>query len=229
VYLSANEQGPDPNRLSVLMRPLPHDDPTEDPEQRANRIRSFYKEYFDDSKPLTSQVPMPQHSHAEYYEDYGSEYLNGGTVFDPQSGTFVMSAAPYAEPVTRRAMTPPPRAPPRFQAGPKPRSRAASNATSQYQMAPRGYSAMSHRGRAPGRRPMPPPQVLTSLPTPHLLKDDTAIFGAVEFAPPVSYRERQAGRRPDSPLGVQRPYSPAVRAHTPLVSSFEDLGAIPSP
>lgn len=30
---------------------MPSDDPQENPEERANRIRSFYKEYFDDSKP----------------------------------------------------------------------------------------------------------------------------------------------------------------------------------
>ncbi|KAK7980120.1 hypothetical protein PG989_012577 [Apiospora arundinis] len=39
-------------RLSVGVRPLPPDDflSSEDPEFRANRIRSFYKEYFEDTK-----------------------------------------------------------------------------------------------------------------------------------------------------------------------------------
>lgn len=88
---------------------------------------------------------------------------------------------------------------------------------------------MSHRGRAPQHRPMPPPQPLKSLPTPHLLKNDNAIFLAADFAPPPSYRDRQAGRTPDSPSGIERPYSPAVRAHLPLANSFEDLSSMPSP
>jgi len=45
----------------------------------------------------------------------------------------------------------------------------------------------------------------------------------------VSFRERQMGRRPDSPMGTQRPYSPAVKTFVPVASSFEDLSAIPSP
>ena len=249
-------------RLSVLMRPLPAEDPTENPEERANRIRSFYKEYFDDSKPFTSQNPLPSQA-PDYYEDYGSEYQNGATVYDAESNGFVVAAAPYAEPVTRRAMTPPPRAPPRFQPGPPrgrprgfsnagphgmpyppmspipPRGQSAmsnhmmpprgQSAMSNHMMPPRGQSAMSNRSRGPPRRPMPPPQPLNSLPTPHQLKSDDAIFGAADFAPPLSFRDRQAGRRPDSPLGNRRPYSPAVRAFVPLASSFDDLAAIPSP
>jgi hypothetical protein len=236
-------------RLSVLMRPLPAEDPTENPEERANRIRSFYKEYFDDSKPFTSQVPLPSQA-ADYYEDYGSEYQNGATVYDAESNGFVVASAPYAEPVTRRAMTPPPRAPPRFQPQQRGRPRGFSNAgphgmphppmspmpprgqsamSNHMRMPPRGQSAMSSRSREPPRRPKPPPQPLNSLPTPHQLKSDDAIFGAADFAPPLSFRDRQAGRRPDSPMGNQRPYSPAVRAFVPLASSFDDLAAIPSP
>ncbi|KAF2672957.1 hypothetical protein BT63DRAFT_410021 [Microthyrium microscopicum] len=235
---------PADNRMSMLMRPLPPDDPNENPEERANRIRSFYKEYFDDSKPSTSQAPLPS-SAAAYYEDYTSEYLHGGTVYDAHQNGFVIAppAAPYAEPVTRRAMTPPPRAPPRFQGGgggPRGRSRATSNAGS-FMPPPRGPASMGNsrapsamsnatsRGRPQNRRPMPPPQPLTSLPTPSMLKNDDAIFGAADFAPPVSYRERQNGRRPDSPMGMQRPYSPGVRAFVPLNSSFDDLSAMPSP
>jgi hypothetical protein len=219
-------------RMSVLMRPLPADDPLENPEERANRIRSFYKEYFDDSKPQTSRHPMPRAAPpGGYYEDYDSEFMNAGTLYDAEQHGFVV-AAPFAQPVTRRAMTPPPRAPPRFNHGQPPgsRSRATSNAGSQNMMqTPRGHSAMSSRGRQPLRRPMPPPQPLNSLPTPHRLKDDTALFNAMDFAPPVSYRERQNGRRPESPLGERRPYSPAVRAFVPLNSSFDELAHIPSP
>lgn len=128
----------DNHRLSVGFRPLPPDDlltDTEDPETRANRIRSFYKEYFDDTKdpnrqtqfmppvpPLNPQQHQSQNRQAgtDYYEDYDQHYTGGGdeAYYDPNANAFVM---PYAQPVARRAMTPPPsgsrfqgpRAPPR--------------------------------------------------------------------------------------------------------------------
>ncbi|KAG8528074.1 uncharacterized protein KY384_006990 [Bacidia gigantensis] len=97
-----NDFGYDVRRLSVGVRPLPPEDPTDNPEQRANRIRSFYKEYFDDSKPAPTG--------AEYYEDYDENYLGDGAIFDPSSGQYVTAhSMPYAEPYGRRAMTPPPR------------------------------------------------------------------------------------------------------------------------
>ncbi|KAF2117774.1 hypothetical protein BDV96DRAFT_644113 [Lophiotrema nucula] len=226
--LGVDDLGYDPKRLSMSLRPLPPDDPSDNPEQRANRIRSFYKEYFDDSKP------EPQGMYNDYYEDYSSEYLDGA-IFDPHSNAFVVAQpqAPFAEPVTRRAMTPPPRAPPRFRSGsnigPPPRighMSASSHASSRFP--PRGMSSTS--GTLPGpRKPLPPPSALNSLPTPAKLKEDSAIFNAMDFAPPVSFRERQNGMRPDSPLGSVRPYSPSVRPHTPLASSFDDLAAMPSP
>jgi hypothetical protein len=282
-YLGDSFSGLDynPARLSVLMRPLPPDDPTENPEERANRIRSFYKEYFDDSKPQ-SHPPVPaipedysqydnylnyqehedpqhyqgdhqqnhqpnyeqnypqsylqhQQNHVEYYEDYDTEYSNNTyNVYDSHNQGFVV-AAPYAEPITRRAMTPPPRAPPRFQV--QGRGRSSSAAGSQMSgLPPRGQSSMSNyrsgpndRGRAQNRRPMPPPAPLISLKTPHLLKDDSALYTTMDLAPPPSYRDRQIGRRPDSPLGVERPYSPSVRAHVPLNSAFDELSPMPSP
>ncbi|KAK4111213.1 hypothetical protein N656DRAFT_769707 [Canariomyces notabilis] len=110
----------DNRRLSVGFRPLPPDEimESEDPEYRANRIRSFYKEYFDDTKPENMppvpqmpsslsvpqrQRPPPQHhaNSVDYYEDYAAD----APYFDPASNSFVM---PYAQPVSRRAMTPPP-------------------------------------------------------------------------------------------------------------------------
>lgn len=128
----------DTRRLSVGFRPLPPDElmDTEDPETRANRIRSFYKEYFDDSKDINRQTqfmpPLPQQYQqqqqqgqhhqggADYYEDYDHHYQGGAEdpYYDPNANAFVM---PYAQPVARRAMTPPPsgsrfqgpRAPPR--------------------------------------------------------------------------------------------------------------------
>ncbi|KAK4122651.1 hypothetical protein N657DRAFT_574987 [Parathielavia appendiculata] len=114
----------DNRRLSVGFRPLPPDEimESEDPEYRANRIRSFYKEYFDETRP-EDRPPMPsipqhhqyqqrqhpQHQHHQsntsYYEDYDANYAADAPYFDPASNSFVM---PYAEPVSRRAMTPPP-------------------------------------------------------------------------------------------------------------------------
>lgn len=225
--LGVDEFGGNLNRLSMSLRPLPPDDPNDNPEQRANRIRSFYKEYFDDSKP----EPAGGHSYNDYYEDYGTEYLDG-TLFDPETGAFVVAqpSKPYAAPVTRRAMTPPPRAPPRFRSGSMPRGPHMSNssmASSRY-IPPRGMSSMSGRAPAP-RKPLPPPSVLSSLPTPAKLTENSMVFDPIDFAPPVSFRERQNGMRPDSPLGSPRPYSPAVRPHTPLASSFDDLAVMPSP
>jgi hypothetical protein len=220
------------NRLSMSLRPMPpstSDDPTENPEERANRIRSFYKEYFDDSKP----EPVGGHTYTDYVEDYGSEYQDGA-VFDPRTGNFVVAQpnAPFAEPITRRAMTPPPRAPPRFRsntgtASGGPHMSNGSMASSQYPP-PRGMSSMSGR-LPPPKKPLPPPSALSSLPTPAKLTENSMVFDAADFAPPVSFRERQNGIRPDSPLGSPRPYSPAVRPHTPLVGSYDDLAVLPSP
>ena len=226
--LGVDDFGRNTNRLSMSLRPLPSDDPEENPEQRANRIRSFYKEYFDDSKP----EPAGGHAYTDYYEDYGSEYQDG-TVFDARNGNFVVAQpnAPYAEPITRRAMTPPPRAPPRFRSNTGPRAPHMSNssvASSQYP--PRGMSSMSGRVQAPvAKRPLPPPSALSSLPTPAKLTENSMVFDPIDFAPPVSFRDRQNGMRPDSPLGSPRAFSPSVRPHTPLVGSYDDLAVMPSP
>ena len=229
--LSVNEFGQNNNRLSMSLRPMPpmHDDPEENPEDRANRIRSFYKEYFDDSKP----EPVGGHQYTEYYEDYSSEYLDGA-VYDSQAKGFVAAQpnAPFAEPIVRRAMTPPPRAPPRFRSGTiggsNPHISHGSMASSQYP--PRNMSSMSGRLPAPApRKPLPPPSALSTLPTPAKLDENSMVFNAADFAPPVSYRDRQNGMRPDSPLGAPRPFSPAVRPHTPLASSYDDLAVMPSP
>lgn len=244
--------GFDPRRLSMGFRPLPPDavNEVDDPELRANRIRSFYKEYFDDSKPAPE---------GQYYEDYDENYLGDATYYDADQNNFVM---PYAQPVTRRAMTPPPRGPPRFQGPPRgphssvggmslngmgmgggpgmgggmggmgmgpmrgvPGPRAYSSASGR---GPRSYSSASGQMGAP-RRPMPPPAALPTLPTPSKLRDDSfAIFNAADFAPPTTYRDRVAGRS-ESPLGERRPYSPAVPSHIPTASAFEELASMPSP
>ena len=228
--------GFDPKRLSMGFRPLPPNNmmETDDPEIRANRIRSFYKEYFDENKPAPA---------GQYYEDYDQNY-NGyeeASYYDPDSNQFV---TPFAEPVTRRAMTPPPRAP-RFQGASRPRQGSMGAMSTggmrgpqmyppgPYPQGPRAYSSASGR-MGPGanngsRRPMPPPAALSSLPTPSKLRDDSfALMGATDFAPPQSYRDRAAGRS-ESPLGERRPYSPAVPSFAPIVSAFEELAPIPSP
>lgn len=226
----------DTRRLTLGVRPLPPEDPADNPEQRANRIRSFYKEYFDDSKRETT-----------YYEDYGPEfYDDGGYVYDPTTGDYYDTNAPppmpFAEPMGRRAMTPPPRAPPRFQGAARhmatnsagynaygngfaPPPRAFSSASGAFGGGPRAFSSASG-GRGP-RRPMPPPAPLQVLPTPHMLKDDSIML-ANEFAPGKNFRDQASGR-PETPTGGMRPFSPGMRAHTPLASAFDELAAIPSP
>lgn len=149
-----------------------------------------------------------------YDEDYAHEYR---------------VVAPFAEPIPRRAMTPPPRAPPRFMGQSGVHNYNGSIGGS---IGPRTISSLSNRyagGQGPQRKKLqPPPAPLVTLPTPHRLKEDCMVFNPIDFAPPATFRDQQAGR-PNSPLGVSRPYSPTVRAHTPLVSSFDDLAVIPSP
>lgn len=205
-------------RMTLGLRPLPPEDPSDNPEQRANRIRSFYKEYFDESKTGRETT---------YYGDFGPEmYHDDGYMYD-----YDPVPAPFAEPVTRRAMTPPPRAPPRFQGASR---HMASGSVSGFSErfgspGPRAFSSASNRmpgPRAP-RKPAPPPAPLQILPTPHMLNDDS-ILGAIDYAPGKSFRDQRDGR-PETPLGGLRPFSPGMRAHTPLVSAFNELSAMPSP
>lgn len=214
----------DMRRLSMGFRPLPPDDPADNPEQRANRIRSFYKEYFDDSKP------GPIRPAIDYHEDNNRYHLGEGTHRGQGGGHFMMTQPPFAESSTRRAMTPPPRGPPRFQ-GPARHHASSLSGGGFTPRGPRSFSSASNHFGFPARgssRPaLPPPGPLRILPSPHLIKEDS--FGIpVDFAPPISYKNRQAGQ-PDSPKGGIRPYSPMLPAHVPLVSSFDDLSVMPSP
>ncbi|EXJ71261.1 uncharacterized protein A1O5_05067 [Cladophialophora psammophila CBS 110553] len=202
--------GYDPRRLTMGLRPLPPDDPTENPEQRANRIRSFYKEYFDDSKPQNHAQNMQYYDGAEgYYEDsYGPDAYQDG----------YYDQAAYHPP---RGMS---------QNGTYGRHRATVSNGS-YQSGPRAFSSASGRygggyPRVPPKKNLPPPKALNVLPTPAKLKEDT--FLPIDFAPPKKIHNQRAGT-PDSLRGGLRPYSPAVRAHVPLASSFDDLAVIPSP
>ncbi|KAM0509042.1 hypothetical protein ACHAPB_001563 [Verticillium nonalfalfae] len=185
----------DNKRLSVGLRPLPPNEvmESEDPEERANRIRSFYKEYFDDSKPPGEHnMPPPNHQQggAQYYEDYDAGYGGGNDAFyDPASNSFVMPA--YGQP------------------------RPGSSVSNKFQRQPKPKG--------------PPPTALTTLPNPSKLRDDNmALLGAIDFAPPESYEDRQRGRS-QSPAGERRPFAPKVPIASPLVSSFEEMPAIPSP
>ncbi|KAL1296890.1 hypothetical protein AAFC00_004504 [Neodothiora populina] len=211
---------PDARRVSVMgLRPLPPDDPADNPEQRANRIRSFYKEYFDDSKPNPSGI-YPQYN--PYADEYEGGYLEDGAMYDPDSGDFIHAQPPrppFAEGMTRRAMTPD------FTPGRRMRSNTASLQSTGHIDNP------AFRGpRAPAQKPMPPPSALKSLPTPSKLQGDDMVFlNPTDFAPLPTYRDQQLGRGPDSPLGVVRPYSPAVPAHNPLLKSYDDMAALPSP
>ncbi|KAL5345884.1 hypothetical protein ACLOAV_008913 [Pseudogymnoascus australis] len=239
--------GVDPRRISMGFRPLP---PTlavesDDPEVRANRIRSFYKEYFDDSKPAPA---------GEYYEDY-----DDGAYYDPRADAYEAPIPqPYAQPMARRAFTPTRRAAlhgpsaPRgsqgsgfnnnyanYAPGGPPRAFHGSMSTrsmNQFRGAPgfqepRPFSSASNRrpNTAQRNRPIVPLADLNTIPTPALLKDDAfAIMNAADFVAPTSYKERAQGRS-QSPMGERRPYSPAVPAYKPLVSAFDELAVIPSP
>ncbi|KAL6901353.1 hypothetical protein GGI43DRAFT_375673 [Trichoderma evansii] len=248
-------------RLSVGFRPLPPSEAMEsdDPEVRANRIRSFYKEYFDDSNeappPMPTQPPQhlqqqqqqpkPRQGGPDYYEDYDQGYLEAAAYYDADTNAFVM---PYAQPVTRRAMTPPPSgrqpgAPRGGSRGPGPRFRGANGNGGTFSPGPGGRP---RAGSAFGPRPdssasgrwasqnqpkknLPPPAPLTTLPTPSKLADDSfAIFNAADFAPPSSIRDNVAGRS-QSPFGERKAFLQPPTAASPLVTAFEDLTPLPSP
>ena len=232
----------DGRRLSMGFRPLPPDgNPDDTAEERAMRIRSFYKEYFSAEDSAAGAPPIPQtpaqyqqqYAQARYQDEYSMGY-DDHTVFDSETGRFVVpdpGARPFAEPPTRRAMTPPPRMPPRFMGRPGPRSRTGSAAGGHFMPPdPRSYSSAS--GRMPGRpqphrRPREPPRPLNVLPTPSMM-DEGAFASPHMFAPPMRIN------RDDSDVhslrgGGMRPYSPSVSPHVPLASAFDDLAAMPSP
>nr|POF16538.1 hypothetical protein CFP56_24056 [Quercus suber] len=196
-------------RMSVMgVRPLPPDTllTEENPEQRANRIRSFYKEYFDDSK-------NPDDA------DWDAGFADGA-IFDPETGAYFVSGKPFAQPMGRRAMTPPPRGAPRISGGDHHQRHMSTMTGARGRPGPRG-------GPPPmPKKKLPPPKNLMGLPTPHKMGYDNAIASPIDFAPPTTFRDMQNGLRPDSP---SRAYSPSVKAYTPLASSFEELQVMPSP
>ena len=199
--------GYDPRMSTMGKRPLPPDDPTENPEQRANRIRSFYKEYFDETKPQSPSGNVQYYDGAEGF--YDSSPANG---HDQQD-------AYYAPP--RRQL---------HSSGVQARHRATVSNGS-YMASPRAFSSASGRFGPPPpsmrqKKKLPPPKPLNVLPTPHMLKDD--LFLPTDFAPPQKFRNQRSGT-PDSPLGGVKAYKPGPRGHVPLASSFDDLAVMPSP
>ena len=205
-------------RMTMGLRPLPPDDPADNPEQRANRIRSFYKEYFEENPPGRESIYYAEDYPAEFYEQAMYEDFYNPV---PQ---------PYAEPVGRRAMTPPPRAPPRFPGGPHHMPVGSTGGYGAFSPAgPRAFSSASHRlpGAGP-RKQTPLPEPLQELPTPHMLKNDTALMGAMNFAPGKNFKDQQEGRA-GSPMGGLRPFTPMAPAPSPLVTSFDELTPMPSP
>ncbi|EFW98537.1 hypothetical protein CMQ_4389 [Grosmannia clavigera kw1407] len=237
-------------RLSVGFRPLPPDEiiESEDPETRANRIRSFYKEYFEDSKPDMAEYNQhyPPNGLPAQYRNAAAKGgpqsppnpSDSGAYFDPNSNTFVM---PYAQPVSRRAMTPPPSGS-RFPAGGRPRfgpGHHGSLGGMSPGMRPGSSASNIRSGSSLGPRPSPgprkpaaplaPPPALLTLPTPSKLTDDgLSLLGAIDFAPPPTIAEHVSGR-PQSPMGERRPYQMKVPASSPLVSAFEEMAVLPSP
>jgi hypothetical protein len=232
----------DYRRNTAEIRPLPPDDPSENPEQRANRIRSFYKEYFEETKPGSKANHQSYYDGSEEYTNYN--YAHDPTydpaydqAYDPASNEaydesydpgYYYDQYPMGEDFSR-SMTPPPRGRQRFMGtAHKPRSMSSGSFVPERSQV---YSSASGRfgsamGDMPTKKNLPPPKPLHVLPTPHMLKDDVIL--PIDFAPPNRSRGRRAGT-PDSLMGGLRPYSPAVPAHLPLASSFEELAPMPSP
>ena len=213
------------------MRPLPPDDPSENPEQRANRIRSFYKEYFEENRP--GKQPTHQHYYdgsenygdQGYYDDqdYDEGYDQGYEYYDYDGYDQGYDDQYYGQEHYSQPMGFP-QGGPRFrgQAG-KPRSFSSGG---HYPPHRKAMSTVS--GGGPRRkRALPPPKPLQVLPTPHKLKDD--LFLPMDFAPPSRTMGQRAGTPDGLSRGGERPYSPTVRAHLPIASSFDDLAVMPSP
>ncbi|KAF8474959.1 hypothetical protein BDZ91DRAFT_286410 [Kalaharituber pfeilii] len=224
----------DPRRLSMGFRPLPPDgNPDESAEERALRIRSFYKEYFEETNP--DQPGNVNDVRQSFYEDITDSYMptthqdDSAPVYDPSSDRFMMPGTrPFAEPPTRRAMTPPPRMP-QFNS-----TRASSSASGRFVSPPGPRSYTSHAGRAgspygqPPRRPMPPPSPLQNLPTPSQLGED-AFASPIAFAPRPRVQDVVTGRDTPALRPGERPYSPTVAPHIPLASAFDELPTLMAP
>ncbi|TQS35739.1 hypothetical protein Golomagni_03832 [Golovinomyces magnicellulatus] len=170
------------NRLSVMqVRPLPPNAITEsdDPEIRANRIRSFYKEYFDDSSPIPNGT----------YENRNNPNHDESIYYDPDSNQFVL---PYSQPVTRRAITPPPANNFMRPARPRNGSVGAMNYVedrSQYH-SPEAIPNSSSTGNQQVnlRKPTLPFLDLNQIPTSGNIRNDMSNMRSHGYVPPIAQR-----------------------------------------
>lgn len=203
-----------PNHHSIS-RPLPPQDITEtdNPEIRANRIRSFYKEYFEDNSqnPQNEEFPLPKPNDETTY-------------YDPNTNKFIL---PYAQPVTRRAMTPPPKINPNIPQHMRNGSMGVmNNDRSGWHMSsdlsePRPQSSSSSRPPREEKKRIPPPVQLDPLPTPSKLHGDVSSMDSTAFTTRGGYRDHGSSRSLTSPSEVQ-PFSFVKNSHA-------ELSPIPSP
>ncbi|KAI5296321.1 hypothetical protein KEM52_004112 [Ascosphaera acerosa] len=220
----------DQRRLSSNgIRPLPPMDPNETPAQRASRIRSFYKEYFDPNNAKTK---------SQYYGDLEDAPVD--SVYGAENVPPMPQDAPYAQPMPRRAMTPPPRMPSEAFAPPQALrngwdSRPSSRGSNIKSPSIRVQSSVSNRfGPTPPpprrEKKRPPPEPLQMIPTPHAIRDDTLItINPIDFAPAQLTKAQREGRPMTPQSGARVPYLPQLPAHIPLVSAYDDLAVMPSP
>lgn len=228
----------DQRRLtSAGIRPLPPDDPSESPDQRASRIRSFYKEYFD---PKNKDASNTKSMYFGDLEDAPVDSVYGVENIPPMPTMPTQAPnAPFADPIPRRAMTPPPRMPSEAFAPPQAfrdgwDSRPSSRGSNIKSPSIRVQSSVSNRfGPTPPpprqQKRRPPPEPLQKIPTPHAMKDDALItLNPIDLAPAMLTKAQREGR-PETPQGGRIPYLPQLPAHVPLVSSYDDLAVMPSP
>jgi len=178
----------------------------ESPAERAARIRSFYREYFEESDYVPGQ-PIPQPD-------------SGAIIYDPVSGRYVVTGDERPRPPPhRRAMTPPASmAPPRMPAA--------------YHH-PRSHSSAS--GRIAGhpvnagvpKRPLRPLEPLSNLPSPHKLGRD-AEFTALGFSRPKRVMTSPTLAGGDT-ASVRSGTSSHVPAPSPLKSSYIEIPDLPTP
>ncbi|KAI5291217.1 hypothetical protein KEM54_005862, partial [Ascosphaera aggregata] len=219
------------------IRPLPPSDPTESPDQRASRIRSFYKEYFDPKNKDGNNVKSMYFGNIE---DAPIDSMYGAEAIPPMPPMPAqIPGAPFSQPLPRRAVTPPPRMPSEAFTAPDAGyegwdSRPSSRASNIRSPSIRVQSSVSNRyGPIPPpprqQKRQPPPQPLQMVPTPHAMTDDSLItLNPIDFAPAQLTKAQREGRAITPQNDVRVPYQP-LPTHIPLASSYDDLAIMPSP
>ncbi|RKF75338.1 hypothetical protein GcM1_234041 [Golovinomyces cichoracearum] len=171
------------NRLSVMQaRPLPPNAITDsdDPEIRANRIRSFYKEYFDDSSSMPNGT-YEKRNHLNHNDE--------SVYYDPDSNQFVL---PYSQPVTRRAITPPPAnnsmRPTRPRNGSMGTMNYVENRSRYHPPEAQPHSSTNESHQVNLRKPTLPFSDLNQMPTPGNIGNDVLNMRSYGHVPPMVYR-----------------------------------------